>query len=567
MTDPLEPLGQLSAPVSPAAPAPVEERAADDALTYTELARRLNAMEGLAFRLIHARNTAEVVQIAAEQGQLAFNATFSAVYRIRENWIEYAGGVRAPKIHHRRECLAEDGLLRRLIREKHTLYLPELDAETEKHLWRSSLRQQNIRSLLIAPLSSPGLADGVCYLGFQSPIRFGEEDERLLYAIIECTRSALLHFYTLQQLEQSSREHELEISLLYDLASLTSSATNLRELLKQSLERILRAVGCETGQIYLPQDTPSPEEMIFVWPQTGIPEPIKQYLVKEGRLKQIKPVKGPYLLENLDQDGAVTCLTVPIPNKARRNYQLRLFAETDHLSRPATIHLVTHSAQQLGLVIEGAQQIRLAEESLLLEERQRLARNLHDSITQSLWALTLTSDVALKAFDRQDANRLRELLTRITSTSLQALKEMRLMLFELRPIALQNMSLVEALTLRLDTVERRSGMEASLDCPADLRLPEALEVELYHIICEALNNSLRHSGAQSVRVAIKAHPSLLTIEVQDNGKGFDPASVHKGGLGLTSMSERTRKLDGSFSIASEEGKGTRIQLKIRIQKD
>jgi signal transduction histidine kinase len=146
-------------------------------------------------------------------------------------------------------------------------------------------------------------------------------------------------------------------------------------------------------------------------------------------------------------------------------------------------------------------------------------------------------------------------------TGQQALKEMRLMVYEMRPLALQQEGLVGALQRRLDAVEKRAGIQAQLLLPENLNLPPSLDEELYRITQEALNNSLKHAAARQVTVRVNQTRERVELEVVDDGNGFDLESIAGlGGMGISSMRERAARLGGSLIIQSTPGRGTRIKV-------
>jgi signal transduction histidine kinase len=162
--------------------------------------------------------------------------------------------------------------------------------------------------------------------------------------------------------------------------------------------------------------------------------------------------------------------------------------------------------------------------------------------------------------------RVEEHLTRLGEIAQQALKEMRLLVYQLRPLALQREGLVGALQQRLDAVEGRVGMEARLMAQKLVELPAPAEEGLYRIALEALNNILKHAAATSVTVYIRAEEERVELEVVDDGQGFDPDAVSdRGGMGLASMRERAEKLGGSLTVLSAPGEGTRIKVSVEVR--
>jgi signal transduction histidine kinase len=151
-------------------------------------------------------------------------------------------------------------------------------------------------------------------------------------------------------------------------------------------------------------------------------------------------------------------------------------------------------------------------------------------------------------------------LSRIEDAAQQALWEMRLLVYELRPPALEEEGLVGALRHRLETVERRTGVAASLQVDGVIDLPAPVEEGLYRIAQEALNNALKHAAASSVTVRIQAIDGRVELEVIDDGAGFDFDTVRdRGGVGLASMRERAEQLGGKFQVQSAPGFGTTVR--------
>jgi signal transduction histidine kinase len=141
----------------------------------------------------------------------------------------------------------------------------------------------------------------------------------------------------------------------------------------------------------------------------------------------------------------------------------------------------------------------------------------------------------------------------------QALKEMRLLLYELRPPALEQVGLLGAIHQRLAAVEKRAGVDARLVADAVVDLPPALETGLYHITQEALNNILKHAEADTVVVSLNVHGEQLCLEITDNGRGFEPVlGVAASGIGLASMHERATQIGGVLTIDSAPTKGCKV---------
>ncbi len=206
---------------------------------------------------------------------------------------------------------------------------------------------------------------------------------------------------------------------------------------------------------------------------------------------------------------------------------------------------------------------RMVTEAAVSAERNRLARDLHDSVTQALYSQTLYAEAAVRQLDTGKAERAAEHLQQLRQTAQQALREMRLLIFELRPPALAEAGLVAALQARLEAVEARTGVETAVIAPDELQLPPDVETGLYWIAQEALNNALKHAQAAKIGVTLAQTASGVTLTIADDGVGLESAvSPPKGTLGLRGMQERAAQLGWQFSLKSDPGQGTTIHVEV-----
>jgi signal transduction histidine kinase len=240
------------------------------------------------------------------------------------------------------------------------------------------------------------------------------------------------------------------------------------------------------------------------------------------------------------------------------------FAEETHLDAEA-LEMAIALGEQVVLATESAVLQQRAQDANTLEERERLARELHDAVTQSIYSLTLFAEAGRRLASAGQLERVQEYLTLLGDTAQQAMKQMRLMLYELRPAVLEQVGLVQALTQRLDAVERRAGIDARLDVAETLRLSPAIEESLYRICQEALNNALKHSSAHNVVVRLLREENVITLEVSDDGIGFvlDQAGESKidaSGLGLGHIRERARGLNAVLEITTAPEQGTTVRV-------
>ncbi len=372
-------------------------------------------------------------------------------------------------------------------------------------------------------------------------------------------------------LEELVQQRTRHLTALYELSATTNEYLDVPSVLNRVLEKTLAAVGNEIGLIHLLDEDKS--DTLSLVAQQGLgAEAIPLIVAPSGRpawWEQVRRENRPIVVADifagrpdLDLRGlARTPAYVGVPIRLEGNVLgvLSLLAQTvDHFSADDIV-LLAAIADNAGRAVERVRLGRRAEEAAVVEERQRLARDLHDSVTQSLYSLVL---FATAGHDSLQAGRLTQLdgyLGQLDETARQALREMRLLIYELRPLALAQAGLVGALRQRLEAVEGRAGLETHLQVDLPGELPAPVELGLYQITQEALNNVLKHSCATRVTVCLTANDSWLQLEVTDNGRGLAGETGNAGGgFGLTSMRERAEKLGGLLQMVSQPGQGTRI---------
>jgi signal transduction histidine kinase len=227
--------------------------------------------------------------------------------------------------------------------------------------------------------------------------------------------------------------------------------------------------------------------------------------------------------------------------------------------------LIRTLAAHAAIAIENARLHERSRELSTIEERKRLARELHDSVTQTLFSIGLTAEAAAELVEADPA-RAREQLGHLQSLTRTAMGEMRSLIFELRPAELETEGLAAALRRHVDVVRRLHEQELELCVDGDRRLPPDVERGLLRIAQEALGNAVRHSGAGRVTLTLAARDSRVSLRVEDDGQGFDPeeAVTRSRRLGLTSMRERAEALGGTLAIDSGAGRGTTIEVEVRL---
>lgn len=193
----------------------------------------------------------------------------------------------------------------------------------------------------------------------------------------------------------------------------------------------------------------------------------------------------------------------------------------------------------------------------VLEERQRLARDLHDAINQSLFTAGIIAEVMPRLWERDQAlarNSLKDLHRLVRS----AKAEMRALLAELRPSTLIDTDLGELIKLLGYTLSGRVDIPVIVNTSGKINIPSNVQIVFYRICQEALNNIAKHAKASRVDIDLQQDGAELTMRIRDNGRGFDPNQINSGQYGLQMMQERIDGLGAQLTVMSKPGQGTEI---------
>jgi signal transduction histidine kinase len=225
--------------------------------------------------------------------------------------------------------------------------------------------------------------------------------------------------------------------------------------------------------------------------------------------------------------------------------------------------LIEMLAAHAGVAIENARLLERSRELNIVEERNRLARELHDSVSQKLFGIVLTAEAATTLLGR-DTAAAGEQVARLGELAHEALTELRELIFELRPASLEQEGLAATLRKQVEMLRRLHGRDIELRIAGAARPAPDVEGEVLRIAQEALNNALHHANAERIELRYESRDHRLMVTVADDGAGFDPAApgVRSRRLGLTSMEERARALGGALAVVSRPGEGTTVTLEV-----
>ena len=389
-----------------------------------------------------------------------------------------------------------------------------------------------------------------------------------------------------QLLEKRVQERTREIAALLEVGRNVASTLDLSvllELLLSQLKTVVDYTGAgiaaleEENFVFLDYQGPTPrEDVLSLHIPANLPSGYQEVVRSRGPviIPDIWDTSSQSLL--IEQHSSDTMKTrfgyvrswlgVPLMVKDRLIGVLRIDHDQPNRFDQGDAQLVLAFANQAAVAIENARLYQRAQTLAVLEERQRLARELHDSVSQALYGIALGARTARTLLEREkiDDKGITESLDYVMSLAQAGLAEMRALIFELRPESLETEGLVAALVKQAEALKARHQIDVSLDLCDEP--PVAMEVKeiLYRVAQEALHNTIKHAQATQIMVRLACENLELLLEVEDNGIGFDPAQEFPGHLGLLSMRERVEGTGGSFKIESAFRQGTKIRAQIPL---
>jgi signal transduction histidine kinase len=238
--------------------------------------------------------------------------------------------------------------------------------------------------------------------------------------------------------------------------------------------------------------------------------------------------------------------------------------EEERMITSEEANLLNIFSTDIAQLIEDARLFEQAKLLVAAEERNRLARELHDSVAQTLFSISLFIDATRMALKTNKSSVIESHLEELTQLSREAMSDMRLLIFELRPPILEKSGLGNALQSRLQSVEAKAGFQTHFELQGEFHLSQDQEGELYRIVQEALNNVIKHAQANRVSVKLVGQADCIQIIIEDDGVGFDPIKVEQGGgQGFRTIRERAANIHASCLFESAPGQGTKIVIEMK----
>jgi signal transduction histidine kinase len=413
---------------------------------------------------------------------------------------------------------------------------------------------ENFASYFAFPLLVRNQLFGGLVFYFKSQHDFDEEDLQL-GSMLGDQAALAIENSRLHQIDQA-RQHELQI--LLDVAETANSSLDLDEVVAKTLDLLVTQIAASRAGVIFTDETTGELGTYILRPPREIPAedlaPIlqaSQMVADSGEMSYIAPDPA----AGLPEPGAL----LPLKTRGKNLGVLGIIGSEGTAFSTEQLTLFKSIADQLGVAIENAYLFEKTEQAAITAERNRLARDLHDAVTQTLFSASMIADVLPNIWDRnpEEGHRRLEELRQLTRG---ALSEMRTLLVELRPAALEDTDLGALIGHQVNAFTARTRIPVTYTRGCTQNPTPDIKEMFYRIVQEAFNNITKHAEATTVQVHLDCQPGCAGLVIQDDGLGFDPAVAQTEGLGLGIMAERARNLGAQFTINSQIAQGTRLQV-------
>lgn len=389
---------------------------------------------------------------------------------------------------------------------------------------------------------------------------FREDDINLLRSLADVAAQAVRNAI----LYQAEQRRSAQFKTLSEVGRHITSILAVDELLRQIAQAVQRIFSPAHVRILLQEE----DGLVLVEPP-----PRRPVACDQGLIPWVAQQGAPTLVGDVTQDerclrdelGPIRSeLAVPMKVQQQVIGVLDVTSDRAHAYDDMDLIILQTFADQAAVALENARLYAQTRQLAVLEERQRLARELHDSVTQALYGLTLYTAATGDLLATGDTATAAAHLRIMQETAQLALSEMRLLIFQLRSPTLRE-GLAAAIQERLEAVEQRSGIKTIFTSTGAGCTAGRADEDLYRIAQEALNNVLKHARAQTVTVHLHQEKGYTCLKICDDGVGFDGQNAQrKGGLGLRGMAERVAQWGGILTMQSQPGQGATIQVEVRV---
>lgn len=468
--------------------------------------------------------------------------------------------------------------MRRLIAQR----TPLIVSDTHKDLdWLIIPGSDLERCWLGAPLISQGIFVGLLGLSKNEPNYYQQSAAELVLAFANHAAVAIENsrlYHEVQRNTETLRDkiaaRTRDLESLYEIAAVTGQPLDLQTILKAGLQRTIDHLRCKSGSIHILNQNDGVLNLVehhnlnsnqieHIQQDDTNSWLLQKFLVEQQTIVTSDTSADPRLHIGMPPHITASYAGTPMRARGKVHGVLSLYCPEVNDFTDDDIKLFASIADHLGNAIDNAHLQKQAQRAAVIGERERLARDLHDSATQSLFSLTLFAAAAREKVQSGQPDRALQHLNDIRHTANQTHREMRLLLHELGSTEPAEEGLTKALERRLRAVEGRSGIKATFRPLCSCDLDAEVEQALYQMATEALNNALKYASGTHVDVEINCDDTDIILSVKDNGLGFDLSEARKGaGRGLTNMALRAAGMGGKLSIKTSIRQGSEIIAQI-----
>ncbi len=371
-----------------------------------------------------------------------------------------------------------------------------------------------------------------------------------------------------------------ELSILNVIARELNRSVDMDQILRTALAQVAELFDLQTGWVWLLREETG--ESYLAAAQNLPPALAENPHLMEGRCycldtyragdmrgaANVNVVECSRLYNLVDgTDGLRFHASIPLYAHGKKLGVLNVASGNWRELSPEDLRLLYTVGDLLSIAIERARLFGRSVQMGAVEERYRLAREIHDTLGQGLAAILLrleSVDALLESGAGPEG--VRQAVGQTLQMARTSLEEARRSVLDLRAASLEGRSLAEALAALAEGASERGGLRVSFEATGGGRpLPVRVEASLYRIAQEAVINAVRHAAARRVDVRLVATPDRVQLVVEDDGRGFDPSQVPKGHYGLIGLNERARLLDGHMNLESSPGAGTRLEVVIPLK--
>lgn len=361
-----------------------------------------------------------------------------------------------------------------------------------------------------------------------------------------------------QDLEQRVETRTRELQVLLEVSATANRSLHLDETLRITLDLIVSLVQASRAGVLLLDETTDELVPYSLRPQQVVAEEDLSVITQAAR-SVLAGGKVHYVAPDLDQGLREPGALVPLQIRGTKLGVLIIIGPASSEFTQAQLALFQSIADQLSIAIENARLFGEAEQVAVTAERNRLARDLHDAVTQTLFSSSMIAEVLPKILE-QNPEEGRRRLEELRQLTRGALSEMRTLLVELRPAALVDTDLGDLIGHQVNAFIARTRITVEYERNCIHNPPVEVKEAFYRIVQEAFNNVAKHSEASLVRVVLACQPGQAELAIQDNGIGFDPQSSNHEGLGMGIMNERARNIGAQLEIYGQLHGGVRLQV-------